>query len=359
MDALVGELDRLGRTSQTAATMAVASTMRAAAAEVVKPPAAPASKRSRRGLILGGLGAVALVGAGAVTTFALRSGHHRAPSFHAPIDVKLSTMAGPGVKASDFTLKEIDLKTPVSEAATTATPFSKGGDSAAIAVLVEGSARFGGFLEQAKAAVTELGKFGPAQTHRTLIVYGATVVEKRAMDGAPFAAVDLGKDADLQAKASDLKSGLLVAASALSRDVADRKILVVIGTGGAMDANEDLAEPRKLLAGADIEVYAIYASPDQDQKEVGRLRRLATSQRVFVAGNGDMNLQVQALEDRLDGNFVVEFDGAPFAFDGKQHDFTIALHGIESDPADVQLPKLTKRPPAGTRVEISTSIGNP
>ncbi len=260
----------------------------------------------------------------------------------------------PNLKKDDFKLKLQEEKDPpVEPVASSAQPFKDSNEDMAVVILVQGNERFMGNMstidpdgqprdpspgayDDVKQGIDILKVVGPKKTRGAVITYGGQVITKFPM--APITGVS-GEVIGAAKEYHDVgtkkfKDGIEAAFSLLSNEPG-RKVLIVIGDGGDINANVSIVDTVNKLKGLDVEVYAIRATAKRDDfdnpQNQQRMRQLAGTNLKVAAKTSDLQDASQQIVNDIQALYSVDFAADQLPTDGKEHPYMVKAKSQESN----------------------------
>ena len=259
----------------------------------------------------------------------------------------------PGLKATDFILKDLDVEPAISAEASKVASFKESDDRLALVVLIQGDERWignetyqtedddrmEGAFTGLGAAVDALSQGGPPGSMGALMVYTSGKVEvKQAMGPIEGLGAALGTQQDYKGLGVPLTVGLDEAYAALAQ-ASGRKVLVVFGdgTGKEEDISGPLSERIKKLKDLKAQVYTVfYAGASDDPAGERNMNNLGYSGAEKATERNNFATYAEKFVGQIGAVYYVDFPALPFATpEKKERELTVVVDEDESDPTAV------------------------
>jgi hypothetical protein len=263
----------------------------------------------------------------------------------------------PNLKKEDFKLKlQEERDTPVEPTAVVAVPFKDSNEDMAVVILVQGNERFMGNMstidpdgqprdpspgayEDVKAGIDILKNVGPKKTRGAILTYGGQVMPKAPMgpiSGLSGEAIGAAKEYH-EVGTKKFKDGLEAAFDLLSKEPG-RKVLIVIGDGGDINANVAIVDTVGKLRNLDAELYCIRATAKRDDfdnsQNQQRMKQLCGAGVKVAAKTSDIQDASQQIVNDIQSLYSVDFPSDQLPQDGKDHPYIVLAKKGESNEVE-------------------------
>lgn len=277
--------------------------------------------------------------------------------------IEVTVVGGANLPQDKFTLTEPTAKPPVIVKASSLRPFTAGGETIAVALVINGQevwignddiepedspSRYLGILKNLKTALQEVpfATAGPAGSKGILISYADKPEVKVAM--GPLGAINaeaLGSQKDYYKKiGTSMVEGISLAVAELKNVTASRKALIVVCDGN--DSNPDsapaaLANLKKEAQQQNIQTFAIiYKGQLSDPANL--ITRMITQTQTVTNAEG-IAAAIKGILLRMADRYYLTFPGYDkktkqgFKWDEKSHDLVLKIDKEEQEPVTLTL----------------------